>query len=145
MILWTVRCPRRYPLDPDPIPTEHAVQFRLIPSGTSGIANVQTRGRAYLSAEIHHPTLPCSGAVETSGIIRPLRIAEIERAAGEVVRSHRGPGGNGEIRGSLDHDDQVAGAVNGEPELIRLHASTSHAGLRLRLPQRRLEAGRTGK
>jgi len=71
--------------------------------------------------------------VETSGIICPLGITEIRRAAGEGVGRERHPAGDRQIRGS-DHDDgQVRGAGDVEPELICLYSET-RAGLRLRIP-----------
>ena len=75
-------------------------------------------------------------AVETGGIIRPLGIAEIGRAAGEGVGSHRRPGGIGQVRAGFHHDDHVAGPGDDEPKLIRPHAKAGIAGLHLRLPQR---------
>ena len=55
-------------------------------------------------------------AVETGGIIRPLGIAEIGRAAGEGVGSHRSPDGIGQIRGGFHDDDQAVGSGDGEAE-----------------------------
>ena len=74
--------------------------------------------------------------VETGGIIRPLGIAEIGRAAGEGVGSHRRPDGIGQVRAGFHHDDQVAGPGDGEPEPIRPHAEAGIAGLHQRVPQR---------
>ena len=72
-------------------------------------------------------------------MIRPLGIAEIGRAAGEGVGSHRRPDGIGQVRGGFHHDDQAAGPGDGEPELTRPHAEAGIAGQHLRIP----EDGRT--
>jgi len=45
--------------------------------------------------------------VETAGIIRPPGIAEIGRAAGEGVGTHRRPGGIGQVPAGFHHHDQI--------------------------------------
>jgi len=45
----------------------------------------------------------------SAGVIRPLGIAEIGRAAGEGVGRHRRPDGVGEACAGFNDDDQVAG------------------------------------
>src|ERR1039458_7780834 len=59
-------------------------------------------------------------AVVTAGIIRPLRIAEIGRAAGERVGLHRLPDRIGKIRAGFHHDGLSTGPLDVETELIRL-------------------------
>ena len=78
-------------------------------------------------------------AVETTGIIRPLRIAEIRRAIGvdesvERVGGHRQPDGVCKIRAGFHHNDQIAAARDVESKLIRLHAKAAIAGLRPGVP-----------
>jgi len=75
-------------------------------------------------------------AVETSGIIRPLGIAEIGRTAREGVGSHRSPGGIGQVRAGFHHEDPIAGPSNVEPKPIRPHAKAGIAGFDHRLPKR---------
>ena len=58
-------------------------------------------------------------AVETAGIVRPPGIAEIERATGERVGLQRKPGGIGQVRAGLHHNNHVCSADDGEPELVR--------------------------
>ena len=69
------------------------------------------------------------------GIIRPLGVAEIGRAAGEGVGCHRRPNRMGQVRAGFQHDDEVAGPGDGEPKPIRPHTEVGAAGLRLRVPQ----------
>src|SRR5208282_575802 len=99
--------------------------------GNSSSANRNSIQEACSSGRESAQILRRAEAVETTGIIRPLGIAEIGRAAGESVGSHRRPGGIDQIRAGLHHNDQVAGPGDGEPELIRLYAEV----LRLRIPQ----------
>ena len=68
-------------------------------------------------------------------MIRPLRIAEIGRAASQGVRSHGSPGGIGQVRGGFHHDDEIVGAGDGEPKPIRPHAEAGIAGLHQGVPQ----------
>src|SRR5437763_17114055 len=70
--------------------------------------------------------------VETGGIIRPLRVAEIGRAAGERVGGHRRPDGMAQVRAGFHHHDPAAGPGDVESKLIRLHAEARIAGLHLR-------------
>jgi len=88
-----------------------------------------------VSAAIFRIILGRAKTEETGGIIRPLGIAEIGRAAGEGVGSHRNPGGIGQVRGSFHHDDQAAGSGNGEAELTRPHAKAGLAGQHLWIPE----------
>ncbi len=76
-------------------------------------------------------------AVETGGIIRPLGIAEIGRAATQGVGPHRSPRGIGQVRGGFHHDDLIVGPGDDEPKPIRPHAEAGIAGLHQRLPQHR--------
>src|ERR1035437_2793478 len=55
-------------------------------------------------------------AVETTGIIRPLRIAEIGSATGERVGLHRLPSGIGKVGAGFHHDNYVAVAGDVEPK-----------------------------
>ena len=75
-------------------------------------------------------------AVETSGSIRPMRIAEVGGAAGEGVGAHGRPDGSGQVRGCINHDDPAVGPGDVESKLIQLHAEAGIAGLHLRPPQR---------
>lgn len=78
-------------------------------------------------------------AVETIGVIgviRPLRIAEIGRAACEHVGLNGLPHWAGKIGAGLHNDDQFADAGDVEPELMILHAEARTAGLCLRVPCR---------
>src|ERR1017187_7272939 len=61
-------------------------------------------------------------AVKTSGIIRPLRIVEIVRAAGQGVGAHRNPDRMGQIRGGFHHDGNVRCPGDGETKPAGLHA-----------------------
>jgi hypothetical protein len=72
-------------------------------------------------------------AVATNGVIRPLGIAEITRAAGERVGLRRNPGGIGQSAG-FHHNDQIAGSGDGEPKTVCPHAKARVAGFRLRVP-----------
>lgn len=58
-------------------------------------------------------------AVEASGMIRPLRIAEIRRAGRERVRLHRLP--VDKVRAGLDYDGNVCGPRNCETETVCFH------------------------
>jgi hypothetical protein len=79
-------------------------------------------------------TLWRAEAVETGGIIRPLRISEIGRAGRERVGVHRLPIGVGQIRACFHHDDQIAAAGDVESKLIRLHAKAAIISLCLWIP-----------
>ena len=68
-----------------------------------------------------------ANAVETGGIIRPLGIAEIGRAAGEGVGSHRRPDGVGEVRAGFHYDRSVVGPVDVESKLVGSHAEAGVA------------------
>ncbi len=52
------------------------------------------------------------------GIIRPLRIVEVQRITGERVGLDGIPNGVGQIRAGFHHDHLPAGPVDIEPELI---------------------------
>ena len=65
-------------------------------------------------------------------MIRPLRIAEIERVSSERVGLQRSPDGTGRVRAGVHRHVHAAGPTDVEPELIRLHAGV----LGQRLPQR---------
>ena len=54
-------------------------------------------------------------AIEPGGIIRPLGIAEVGRAAGQGVGAHWNPDGIGQVRGGFHHDDQVLAPVMVNP------------------------------
>ena len=84
-------------------------------------------------------------AIETTGIIRPLRIAEIGGTARERVGCHRRPDGIAQIRAGFHHERLASGPVDVESELIRLHAKAGVAGLHLRQPQRGQDAGIVGE
>jgi hypothetical protein len=60
--------------------------------------------------------------VITTGIIRPLRIAKIGRAAGECVGLNRLPNGIGKIRAGFHHDGDVSCPRDDEAESVCLHA-----------------------
>jgi len=77
---------------------------------------------------------------EAAGVNSTTGIAEIGRAAGEVLVRHRRPDGVGEACAGFNDDDQVAGPGNGEAELIRLHAEV----LRLRVPKRSRTTAKVG-
>src|SRR5438477_12464665 len=61
-------------------------------------------------------------AVETGGIIRPLRIAEIGRAAGERVGGHRRPDGMAQVRAGFHHHGIIGCPGDDETEPVGLHA-----------------------
>jgi len=63
-------------------------------------------------------------AIETTGIISPSGIAEMGRAIGERVGTHRTPTGIRQVRAGFHDDDQVAGADDVESECIRISDST---------------------
>ena len=73
-------------------------------------------------------------AVETDGIICPLRVAEIGRAPGEGVCAHGRPNRIGQVRAGFHYDDEVAGAGNGKSKPVCLHAEAGIAGLHFRIP-----------
>ena len=54
-------------------------------------------------------------AIETEGMVRPLRIAEIDGAASEGDGLQRRPDWIGEIRAGFHHDDQATGPGDVEP------------------------------
>ena len=57
--------------------------------------------------------------VEAGGIIGPLRVAEIRRAADEIVRAHRKPDWIGKIGAGFHHDGLASGCPgDGEAELV---------------------------
>ena len=58
-------------------------------------------------------------AIETGRIIRPLGIAEEGGSVGESVGADWNTDGIDQVRASFDHNDQVTGPGDGEPELIR--------------------------
>ena len=62
-------------------------------------------------------------------MIRPLRIAEVGRAIGERVRSHRSPEGLGQVRADFHYDNPAAGPTDVESKLIRPHSEAAIAGL----------------
>ena len=71
--------------------------------------------------------------VETCRIIRPLRIAEIRRAAGESDGLNWLPCRVVQIRAGFHHNNKIASSVDVEPKLIVLHTEASIV-LRLRVP-----------
>ena len=73
-------------------------------------------------------------AVETAFVIRPLRIAEIDGAAGESDGLERRPDGIGEIRASFHHNNEATAPSDVETEPICPHAETRAAGLDLGIP-----------
>ncbi len=86
-------------------------------------------------------TLWRAEAVETTGIICPLRIAEIGRAVGadesvERVGLQWLPHRIEKTRAGFHHDDQVAAAGDGEPKPVCPHAKHGAAALRIRIPQK---------
>src|ERR1039458_3517564 len=107
-------------------PTTASGRPRLFEEGDWGARKLRcARSRASRRAQ----------AVETGGIIRPLGIAEIGRAAGEGVGSHWRPNGVSQVRAGFHHDDQVASAGDVEPKPVRPQAKAGTAGLHLRVPQ----------
>ena len=67
-------------------------------------------------------------AVEAAGIICPIWIAEIGRAAGEGVGLHRLPCGMENICAGFHNNNQVAIANNIETKAIRMNAEVTEAG-----------------
>ena len=70
-------------------------------------------------------------AIKATGIIRPLRIAEIARTAGKSVGAQWKPCGIGQVRAGLNHHDDIGGAGDVEPELIGPNAWAGRADLPL--------------
>ena len=112
------------------------------PHGATGECDdaILQRCRAYGAGApgcpYHQPRSQRAQAIETGGMIRPLRIAEVGRAIGERVGSHRRPDGLGKIRAGFYHDNPAARPVDAEPELIRPHSEAGVVGLDQRLPKR---------
>jgi len=73
--------------------------------------------------------------VETAGVIRPLGIAEINRATGEGLGGQRNPHGVGKVCAGFHNNDQTAGAGDIEPKPVRPHTKAGTTGLGLRIPQ----------
>ena len=73
-------------------------------------------------------------AIETGGIIRPLRIAEITRVAGGSVGCYRRPDGIGQVRTGFNHHQLTAGPVDVEAKSVRLHTEVAVAKLNLWQP-----------
>ena len=74
-------------------------------------------------------------AVVSDRVIRPRRIAEIERTIGEGDVGYRSPDGIGQIGASFDRDGNIGRAGDGETELIALYSEAAVAGLDTRIPQ----------
>ena len=70
-------------------------------------------------------------AVKAPGIIRPLRIAEIERSVGEFEGSEHRPYGAGQIGAGFHHDGDIGRAGDVEPKLIVRHAKAAVPGWEL--------------
>src|SRR5208282_2060359 len=68
-------------------------------------------------------------AVKATGIIRPLRVAEIGRAAAKGIRRKGRPSGISQIRAGLNHHDDIGSAGDVEPELIGPNARAGRADL----------------
>ena len=111
----------------------------------SGDQRLRALGETERGEMNNSATITASEGGRNGGIIRPLGIAEIGRAAGEGVRAHRRPDGIGQIRAGFHHDDHVAGPVDGEPKPIRQHAKAGTAGLHLRVPQHGRKTGIGGE
>ncbi len=60
-------------------------------------------------------------AIEAAGIIRPLGIAEIRRAAGEGVRGQWNPSRIGETDAGFHHDHEIGLPQDRETECVALH------------------------
>ena len=73
-------------------------------------------------------------AVETTRVIHPLLVAEMDRAIGNVASKQRHPRWLGEIRGGLDNYGNVRCAGDIEAELIVQDAKLTVARLHLRIP-----------
>ena len=73
-------------------------------------------------------------AVETGGVVRPVGIAEIGRAAGEGDGLQRRPDGIGQVRAGFHYDYKAVGGGDVEPKSIRLNAKAGTTGLHLRVP-----------
>jgi hypothetical protein len=65
-------------------------------------------------------------AVETGGMIRPLKVVEIDGACADRVGFQRRPNGVREIRTGVHHDDQTAVSDDLEPKLISPQATDPH-------------------
>src|SRR5665213_337855 len=66
-------------------------------------------------------------AVEAGGMICPLRIAEIGRAAGESISSHWNPSRMEQVRAGFHHDGGVSRPRDDETEPVGLHAKARAA------------------
>ena len=76
-------------------------------------------------------------AVETNGVICPLRIAEIMGAVVKGVGFQRRPGRVGKACGDFHHDNHADGSSDVESKLICPHTNIRSAELHLRNPQHR--------
>ena len=111
----------------------------VIAAPAVGISNEASNTNSTSAFSLQPSALPLwrSDAVEARRIIRPVRIAEIERVAGEGVGLQRRPGGTGRIRAGFHHDDHVAGPGDVEAELIGPHPKAVIAGLYGEIVKRR--------
>jgi len=72
-------------------------------------------------------------AVETSGIICPLRITDMDRAVRDVHRLQQNPGAP-KVGAGFHHDGNVCCPADIETELTRLHTEAAITRLCLRIP-----------
>ena len=80
------------------------------------------RGGAWKKADFPRASSWPADSVETARIIRPLRVAEIIRAAAQGIRGRRNPDGIDQVRAGLHDHGDVRGPGNGETELVVLDA-----------------------
>ena len=74
-------------------------------------------------------------AVEAALVIRPIRIGEIKRGAGEGVGLEASPDWVGNVSTGFYYDGQIARSGDIESELIGSHAEAVVSDLNLRIPQ----------
>ena len=107
------------------------------------LASIQTRKAQPVKAAPVPRWLPAdclrlwrAKAVAAGRMIVPLRIVEIDRAAGERVGLQRRPGRISHVRAELDNYRHGTGPRDVERKLICAHSEAGIVGPHLRLPDR---------